>query len=555
MTGGTTPFTFLWSNGQLGTVATGLSVGTVSVTLTDGVGCVNITTTPVTEPTLLNASIVGSTDVLCAGESTGTISLTVLGGSTGYSYLWDDAGASTTQDLSGLPGGSYTVVVTDANTCTATDNVIINVPAAITLTTLPTDALCAAASDGSINLTVAGGTTGYTFNWSNGTSSEDLAGIGAGSYTVTVTDAGLCVSTITAVVNQPTPLVVTTAFCTDETAPNASDGATSASATGGTTNYTYVWSTGATTIGLSGLVSGTYTVTATDANGCFDITSCIVNNIPCSVTAATTLTDVTCNAASDGTATATMTGSLSTTFTYNWDNGQAGQTATGLDIGTYNVTVTDGNNCSFATSASIIEPSAIAITITPTNILCNGDANGAVDLTVSGGTPVYTFNWSTGPTAEDIIAPTGGTYSVTVTDAAGCSITATATVTEPTALTVTNTPLNASCNGVSDGSIALTIAGGSTAYSFAWSNGETTAAVTGLPAGNYSATTTDANGCIDIQTVVITEPQLITLTTSFTPANCGQADGSVTVVAAGTDAPFTYYGMMGVLLLPQQLPG
>src|SRR5262249_26476716 len=146
----------------------------------------------------------------------------------------------------------------------------------------------------------------------------------------------------------------------------------------------------------------------------------------------------------------------------------------------------------------------------PTNILCFGNQTGSVDLTVSGGKTAYTFHWNSGATTEDLSGLGAGTYSVTVTDANGCSATASAVVTQPTQLAASASPTNILCFRNQTGSVNLTVSGGNTAYTFHWNNGATTEDLSGLGAGTFSVTVTDANGCSATASAVVTQPTQLT---------------------------------------------
>jgi hypothetical protein len=267
-----------------------------------------------------------------------------------------------------------------------------------------------------------------------------------GTYNVTVTESANCTATANYTVTEPLDITLACAK-TDVTTTGGSNGTASVTATGGTSPYTYLWSNGATTASITGLTAGTYTVTVTDANGCADVCSSQVNEPGCNLTASATGTNVSCNAGTNGTATATPSGNLSP-VTYAWSNGATTATISNLTAGTYTVTVTESVNCTATASYTVTEPSDITLACAKTDATTTGGSNGTATVTATGGTSPYTYLWSNGATTASITSLTAGTYTVTVTDANGCSDVCSSTIVEPgcTQPTVgTNTPIEGTC--------------------------------------------------------------------------------------------------------------
>ncbi|MEW6469697.1 MAG: PKD domain-containing protein [Bacteroidota bacterium] len=534
--GGTPSYTYLWSNSQTGTTATGLSAGTYTVTVTDANGCTATATVTITQPPLLNVSLSG-TNVLCNGNTTGSATSGVTGGTPAYSYSWSNG--QTTANATGLAAGTYTLTVTDANGCTQTATVTITQPPLLNATiSASTNVSCNGGSNGSATVSASGGTPSYTYLWSNSQTGTTATGLSAGTYTVTVTDANGCTRTATVTITQPPALTLSTSF-TQATCGNA-NGSVSVTATGGTPAYSYSWSNGATTASVTGLAANIYSVVVTDANGCTATASVTVPNAGSPTVTITGQVNVLCNGNSTGSATASATGGTPG-YTYSWSNSQTGTNATGLAAGTYTVTVTDANGCSAQATVTITQPPALTVSATGTNVLCFGGNTGSASASATGGTPNYTYVWSNAQTGANATGLAAGTYTVTVTDANGCTATSTVTITQPTLLNATiSASTNVSCNGGSNGSATVSASGGTPAYSYSWSNGQTSTNATGLAAGTYTITVTDANGCTRTATVTITQPPALTLSTSFTQATCGNANGSVSVTASGGTPAYSY---------------
>uniref|UniRef100_UPI003F716244 T9SS type A sorting domain-containing protein n=1 Tax=Chryseobacterium aquaticum TaxID=452084 RepID=UPI003F716244 len=452
-------------------------------------------------------------------------------------------GGITTEDRAGLSAGTYTVTITDANGCTGTVNATVTQPAtSVSGTTVVTNVSCNGSSNGAINLTATGGTAPYTFNWGGGITTEDRAGLAAGTYTVTITDANGCTGTVNATVTQPATSVSGTTVVTNVSCNGSSNGAINLTPTGGTAPYTFNWGGGITTEDRAGLSAGTYTVTITDANGCTGTVNATVTQ-PTALSATISQTNVSCNGGSNGSASITVSGGTAP-YTYSWSpTGGTGATATGLSAGTYTVTVTDANSCSITRTVTITQPAtSVSGTTVVTNVSCNGSSNGAINLTPTGGTAPYTFNWGGGITTEDRTGLSAGTYTVTITDANGCTGTVNATVTQPaTSVSGTTVVTNAACNGSSNGAINLTPTGGTAPYTFNWGGGITTEDRTGLSAGTYTVTITDANGCTGTVNATVTQPTALSATVSQTNVICnGGSNGSASITVSGGTAPYTY---------------
>ena len=288
----------------------------------------------------------------------------------------------------------------------------------MTLGETHTHVSCNGVTDGAIDLTVTGGTGGLTYAWSNGASTQDISGLAAGSYSVTVTDANSCTATLLNVsITQPAVLALSETHV-DVTTCGGTNGSIDLSVAGGTGPYGYAWSNGATTQDLSGLATGSYTVTVTDAHLCTEMTTVNVS-APGAPGLSETHANVSCNGGANGSIDLTVAGGTGP-FTYAWSNGAITQDLSGLVAGTYNVTVTDASSCSALLGVTVTQPAVLALSETHTNV-CTGGTNGSIDLTVAGGTGPYGYAWTNGATTEDLSGLAAGSYTVTVTDAQDCT--------------------------------------------------------------------------------------------------------------------------------------
>lgn len=472
------------------------------------------------------------------------ITITGTGLTPTYSWTSTPSGfTSTQQNPTGVAPTATTLytVATTNGFCSATSSVNVTVNPVPSLSTSVTNVTCGS-NNGAVDLTVTGGTPGYTYLWSNSATTQDISGLASGLYSVTVTDANNCTATTSAAVIQPSAPVLSVNTITDVSCPGGNNGAIDINITGGNPGYTYLWSNSSTSQDISGLTAGSYSVVVTDQSLCTTSDTIVVNQ-PNAFVLNTTVTNVSCNAGNNGAVDLTPSGGTGA-YTYNWlPGGASTQDISGLTIGSYTVTLTDANNCTATTSATVTEPLALGTNATVTNISCNGLSDGSVDLTVTGGITAYTYNWTPGGyTVEDPSNLALGTYTVVVTDANSCTITTTIAITQPTVLTSTASGTDISCFQGNDGTGTVSASGGTTAYTYSWSSGGTNANETGLIAGSYTVTVTDANGCTSSNTITLTEPLLLTaVITSSADVNCpGGADGSATVQAGFGTPGYTY---------------
>lgn len=531
---GVGPYSFMWSTGATTQSVNNLSAGIYSVTVTTPNQCEGVGMITIAEPPPVNVEVSG-TVVLCPGDETGSLTASVTDGTAPFTFAWNTG--ATTATIEGLPTGTYTVTVTDAAGCMDTDSWTIQEAPGLTVNTFGTDIVCGEGNTGSAMATVSGGTGPFSFFWSTGATTQAIAGLGTGTYTVTVTDALGCTGEGTYTLRVIDDLDIS--FDVEDIDCNGNEtGSATASGSGGDAPYTFAWSNGATGASISGLTPGTYTVTMTDANNCTAEGSVQINE-PAAIVAILTPFPADCFEAPTGSINLVVGGGTGP-FTFNWSNGATTQNISGLTAGSYTVTITDANNCIIERSANVTEAPAINITGVMLDELCNGDENGAVDITVSGGTPPYTYAWSTGQNIEDLDNLVVGTYTVTVTDANGCTSSESFTIEEPPVLNIAATLLDVSCNGESDGAISITVGGGTAPYTYDWSDGSTNEDLVGVPAGTYTVIVTDANGCIISATGTISEPPaLVCVVDQLADVVLG-GDGSLGVTAEGGVPPYTY---------------
>jgi large repetitive protein len=562
-TGGATPYIYTWSSGETTKDVTGKVAGTYTVTITDANTCKKTETGDITQPSAALGSSKVITNVNCFSQATGSVVLTVTGGTAPYTYLWSSG--ETTKDLSNKAAGTYNVTITDAKSCSKTETADITQPtAAVSATNAVTNIKCHGGNDGAIALTVSGGTPNYTYSWAGPSgftaATKDIATLLIGGYSVTITDSKNCALTLGPIqVTEPAVIAITPSVTNSSCAGNT--GAISVNVTGGTAPLTYKW-TGpngyaALTANISALAAGSYTLEVTDNNGCKKSSVSAVAVINSNFTVVPNPTNINCNAGTDGAISLTVAGG-SGVFTYVWSGpsfSAATKDVTGLKAGTYNVTVTEtSTSCTVSPVAIILsEPTAIVIgTPQVVDVKCKGDGSGEITINPTGGIAPYTYSW-TGPNGFTAINTRAigtlkaGIYNVTVTDSKNCTKTTTIEVKEPTgtALAIGSPSITSvSCAGEKTGAVVISVTGGTPQYTYAWSGPigftNTQQNLSTIGAGTYKVTVTDANGCKAISSdALVREPNPLAATGTVTNA-VAACNGKIDLIASGGALPFTY---------------
>ena len=634
-TGGTTDYTYLWSDGQTTATATNLTAGTYTATVTDANMCTAVSSTTISNTDLDIITIASTTDPSGPLASDGAIDIEVSGGS-GYTYEWSNG--ATTQDISGLTAGCYTVTVnnsvgfcqdidticigcmlsldvmttnndcinanigtatttitsncssatytynwttgtgtfvgttqmisglfdgtylvtvTDVNGFTVTGSGIVTGSGGITSTSTGTNVLCSGDSTGTATGNGFNGNSTYTYSWSNGQTTQMITNLIAGVYTVTVTDQSntLCTSVSQVTITEP-PVITITASTTSTTTPGGSDGSIDLTVIGGTLNYTYLWSTGATTQDITGLMEGCYTVTVTDMNNCTDSLEVCITPPPSLCVLTVTSTPESCPVENNGTAMATIM-ECTPPVSFVWENNAGnfvGSTAMimGLSTGMYYVTVTDANLETRNDSVFVDYIGGPDANTNSENVTCNSFTDGEVSATPTGGTDPYSYNWidANGPigNTDTIFSLPAGTYTVTVTDAVGCTDVEVVEILEDDPITLTQiiTPLD--CFGNTTASITVTPSGGVSPYDYEWSTSPTDvdSIIAGLSSGVYTVTVTDQNMCMKVDSFMINEPPPVTIIVDPDTSIC--EDFLIVNATASVGASISWYNQDNVLI-------
>lgn len=539
VTGANGTLTYTWNSGQITQDLSSLNSGTYTCEVSDQSGC-SVSNTYIVGVQSGNVSLTGSniTHEICNNNG-GGVNITMTGNN--LSYLWSNG--ATTEDLTGVSAGDYYCVVTNSQGCSYTTQTftIINSAGSLNINAgLITDEICGN-NNGSIQISISGGTAPFSYLWSNGSTDEDISGLTSGIYTVNVTDVNGCTESrsLTVGSNQGT-LAIQNGIITDEICGNGT-GAINLIVQGGTVPLSFIWSNGATTEDINGLSTGNYTITVDDANGCSVSNSYTVANQANLLAFTKSITNEICSNG-NGTISLNVSGGTSP-YTYLWNNGETTATISGLSSGSYSCVITDDTGCSINTGSIPIGNTASGITASTIVTNANCQSNGAVNLTINGGSTPISVSWSSGQTTEDISGLSAGNYTYTITDANSCQLSGSATIVENGGnLSATFTTVSEVC-GNGTGSINLTISGGQSPYTYTWSNSATTEDLSALSAGTYSCEISDINGCsINTGNIQISNnPGTLSISNIVvTNETCSNGFGGIDLAVTGGTAPISY---------------
>lgn len=539
---------------------------TYTVTPISGVCTGNNFTVTITVNPAINPNVVTNNNT-CFGVNTASITTNITGGIPPYTINWTGPNGFTaaTTSIANLLPGLYNVTIDDLGGCPFSNSYTIIEPADIVITVdSESDSTCFGSNNGSINISITGGTGSYFYTWTKNNIpfaiTQDISSLAPGTYVVSVTDANNCgPKTETFTITEPPLLVVSLVSQTNVLCFGASTGAITVSTVGGTPNpttldYIYAW-TGpngfiSNNQNLNSIIAGTYNLTVTDNQGCSKNLTVVITQSSEIIVNFTT-TPITCFGANNASITATISGG-NAPYQFQWNNLATTLNQTNLSAGTYTITVTDNVGCSKV--QNIIIPEAPLFTVNPivTNVTCFGANNGSINLNLTGGIAPLALTWSDGSTAGLIrnnLPP--GTYTATISDGTPCFIVRTFTIIQPQPLVVTaniSNPLD--CNTANNGSINLIVSGGTSPFTYTWSNGATTEDLFNLNAGNYFVTVTDSNNCVITGQYNLVRPAPIQIAvTTQTDFDCATREVTQNFVAqaSGGIPPYQYQWSSGTV--------
>lgn len=549
---GSPSYSYAWSAAgePNAATATGLSPGPISVTVTDGNGCTAVASGTLNNQSALNPSVITTPDS-CHGNTNGTAIAVVTGGNPGYTYVWSNAAIGDTNF--NIAANTYTVTVTDRNSCTATAHGTVSQPNILTDSISFVNVACFGGSSGSATSIPTGGNGGNSYNWSSSATSATATGLYSGSYYyVTVTDSKLCRVVDSVELSQPSQLLPSIVSYDSVTCFGGHNGGVTVTATGGSPSYTYALDGSGTyqASGIfTGLSAGAHTVTVKDSHNCDSTLSFTIHQPSAIVPVIIYTVPAACFGSCSGGVKLTATGGVGP-YSYSIDGltYSSIDSFTGLCAGPYTLYVKDSNSCIATLADTITQPSLFRLSVVSiTEPSCFGGSDGQITVNGSGGTPIYLYDINLGaPTPTGTFSGlSSGIYILGGGDSHICLDSLHLILGQPALLAAdTLSTVGVSCYGAHNGEISLTVSGGTYPYTYVWTGAPfiSDSLATGLDTGTYTAYITDAHGCRDSVTASISQPSPLQLSVVSTDSvNChGGNDGGVTVSASGGSPAYQY---------------
>jgi hypothetical protein len=541
VSGGVPPYRYFWDGAEGAAEATALSFGKHSIEVRDAMNTsATITASIDVMPVLAVTSFTKKTT--CAGNCNGEATLLIHGGSGQYKTVWkiDQQKSLHRNDLC---AGDYAVVIYDTRNvvCSTAHSIHIESQPAMAIQISQKEPTCHGGSDGALKAEITGGSNIHTVLWSTGSTTKNSTGLHAGTYSITATDAVFgCMEKKSITLQDAIPMNVSAVTVNSPSCYASNDGKI-VLATTNVINPLVVWSNGQIGLQATKLVAGTYQYTVTGSNGCQlkgDVT--VEDHTPLDVKQ--TITEVTCHNYCDGAISLSVSGGVAP-YEVSWNHGAKTAKASALCAGTYGYTVRDRNQCVKTSNVTLVNPSLIQLAAAIKAPSCYGSNDGRIDITPTGGKGNYNYAWNTGEVTATRTNLKRGGYTVTVRDVNACAATRTITLSEPGVLHLANEILKSpTCFGLSNGSIEVKAAGGSSPYRYAWNGATGPTVYSGLPDGQYNLRIADSKGCVMTKNYTLKSPAQLSIINvqQRTPACAEDHNGSISLEVEGGASPYTY---------------
>jgi len=529
---------YLWADGYTTSERTFYSHGQYMVTATGANGCIATAAIVITEDL--------ATPIVSFENNTGTLELNCLTTSIeitahgGQSYVWNDGTMSQTNTISAP--GPYTVTVTAANGCSDTGVVTIGQAPVFNAEISSIGTIACYGESTSATVTASGGNPIYSYQWSNGQNTQTATGLLAGNYVVTVHDSGGCSAVLHCNINQPMRLEVS--IVSRDLICGVSQGSLNAVVVGGTQPYNYIWSNGINVVENTNVMVGQYGLTVVDDNSCMATASAQVSKQGMLSVNAHVTQQISCHGYNDGIASAECPNATEPVF-FAWSTGNASPEIYNLFEGSYMVTVTDAWGCTGQAGVNLVSPPEMNVQTYIEAPLCYNSRDGKIVATAFGGVAPYTYLWNTSSTENELANVGMGTYSLTISDAVGCSSVKSLTLEAPSEMLVETTASDIKCNGDKDGKIEVEVSGGVEPYNYlieGLAAPSTNNVFNNMTAGYYTIKVVDNNGCVAIKPTLLSQPDALQLETLIEHPFCrGSRTGSIELKAIGGTEPYMYF--------------
>ncbi|MGC8865972.1 MAG: gliding motility-associated C-terminal domain-containing protein [Bacteroidales bacterium] len=535
ISGATPPYSVVWSNGSTGNLLTGIPSGTYIAFVSDSQDCDTTLVFHLHEPLpyQINTQMQSPT---CYGQNTGSIHLEISGATPPYVVVWNNGALGFS--LNNLSAGSYSALITDSVGCDTVVNFLLTEPPPLQTQAQMTPPLCYASNDGSIQVSVMGGTPPYSLLWSTGDTGTYLHSIPAGNYLLHIKDAHQCEKDTSYLLVSPPPFNLL-AHIHHVTCKGWGDGFVQVQTSGASPPYNYLWSNGSTSPAIYNLSGGVYTLTLQDSHQCDTTVTFTLLEATEELRASLITKPPTCFGYNDGEIIASIKGGIPP-YSISWQNGLTGDTLSGIPAGVYTAQIYDFTGCQLWLTDTLVEPDSIHIEAQVVPQRCHGGAaDGSIHLTISGGVSPYTVLWDNHMTGPDIENLAAGIYQALVRDFKGCEKNYAIVVESPLPISTQITAAEASCSDRADGSLSLSLSGGTGPYTLIWQDGSTDNPRQSLLPGNYPFTVMDASGCNLRDTAYVPGPLPLTASKIVSPPDCENLNNAtLQIEPAGGTPPY-----------------
>lgn len=550
VTGGVSPYSYMWNNGNTNSEITDLPAGPYTLTITDQNQCKRVVNTVIAQgASVLKIDSNQIIPVSCYGNTDGQAKIFVSGGSTPYQVKWSDPLGQVGNLANRLATGSYFINITDAKGCTIQHQILITSPLPLQMNVQTRNLTCLNKNDGDIEVFPDGGSQPYQILWSDNATLKKRIDLAAGDYSVTLTDANKCSISEKVTINNPSNPLKINAVQTYSGCFGKKENTVQASVTGGSPDYFVFWSNGFNGLLSSNLDTLSYIIKVNDAQGCLDSIQIKPVDLP-EIKPEIEIKAPSCFNDQNGEIALTKVNGREgidfSLFRYQWSSGQRTPLITGLlGAENYTLTVTDAKGCTGVSRGYMRNPLPVILTLEGTDPTCNAGKDGKIWLkSIQSEVKTSFYSWSAANQAgakDTIFNLAAGNYQLTVTNVSGCKGISSFNLKEPSAIIIDQFKKGNSCFGYAEGEAEIFVSGGNPGYSILWPDGNTSFKRQNMKGGTYNISVTDAQNCLKMEDVTIYQPEKTILDFDLDSITCfRKSDAILSFVAFGGKGPYVY---------------